>query len=172
MISKKSIFSSLAVLILAIFLTSCQKTDDTRNIKDTLATIVRLTENKDKDEILSYLSDDYRDFQKRGINQTAELIDYYFQHYRGIVIHLLDVSVSIIAGEAEVEADVLLSSGPLEALRKLVGFAGSFYRFNFKFSRQDRKWKINYSSWQEIDSKSLLPGSRLILKKLFPDLIQ
>jgi len=172
MIIKNPAFSLLLALILAAVLASCQKTDEGQAIKDTLATVVKLTEKKNKEGILSYLSDDYRDFEQRDITRTGELIDYYFTDYRGIVIHLLDISVSIIDGEAEVEVDVLLSSGPAETLRKLVSFAGSFYRFNFRFVRQNRKWKIAYSAWQEIDSKSLLPGSRLIIKKLFPDLIE
>jgi hypothetical protein len=162
----------IPILFVIFSLPSCQKRDDTQVIKDTLITIVRLAEKRNREKVLSYLAENYLDFQQRDVKQTDELVDYYFKNYRGIVIHLLDISVSIIGDEAEVEADVLLSSGPLETLRKLVGLAGSFYRFNFRFVQLGREWKISYSAWQEIDSNSLLPGSKVILKKLFPDLIQ
>jgi len=164
----------LAILAIANLLSSpaCQKPDDTQMIKGILTSIVRQAEKKDKEKILSYLSPDYLDFNQRNIQQTEELIDFYFKHYSGIAIHPLSISVSINGDNAEAEADVLLSSGPLETFRKLVGLVGSFYRFDFKLERLNQEWKIIYSAWREIDSGSLLPGSKAVLKKLFPDLIQ
>lgn len=128
-----------------------------------------LAEKKELEKIMGYLGPDYRDFEGRDPAQTARLLEHYFKNYHGIAIHLLDVYVDINKDPAEAEADVLLSSGPLENLRKLAGLVGVYYRFNFSLEKTSGKWQIVYASWKEVDSNSLLPGSRAILKKIFPD---
>lgn len=154
-------------IIFSFFQVVCKKPDDTEVIKNMISELVQLAEKKDRDKILFLLSDDCKDFEQRDIFKNGELIDYYFKNYKGIVIHHLDIFVSLNGDESQVETDVLLSSGPLETLRKLVWLTGSFYRFNFKLVRRGKMWKINYSAWQEINSNSLLPGSKVILKKTF-----
>jgi len=160
----------LIILLLTLLWAGCQKKDEAQLIRENLENLVRIAEKRDRDRVLSYLSPDYVDFQGRDLRETAELVDYYFKNYSGIVIHLLDFTTSLNGDWAQVEADVLLSSGPLEALRKLVGLAGEFYRFDFHFKKEGQEWKISYSAWRKIESGSLLPGSETILKKLFPEM--
>jgi hypothetical protein len=160
----------LLLFCLCFPLVHCQKNEDPELIRETLLSAIKAAEKKDRDKVLKLLADDYRDFASREVKATAELLDYYFKHYYGIVIHLLEVEILINQGTAEVRADVLFSSGPLEAWRKTLGLVGSFYQFKFKMSREPEGWKIKYAEWQEVEENSLLPGSRTILKKLFPDL--
>lgn len=162
------LFIILGLNLVAVF-DSCQPADESEIIKDLLDRLVSLAEKKDRDRMLNYLGTDYLDFEGRDVIQTSRLLDYYFQNYQGIAIHLLDIYVDINENRAEVEADVLLSSGPLEALRKIVGLAGVYYRFDFRLEKPGNNWKIVYAAWREIDSRSLLPGSQLILKKIFQD---
>ncbi|MDI6698173.1 MAG: hypothetical protein QME85_04475 [Candidatus Saccharicenans sp.] len=144
---------------------SCRQTSQTEVIRDLLRSVAGLAEKKDPVKIIEHLGDEYRDFEGRDRRQTLSLLEYYFKNYRGIVIHLLDIYVDINENRAEVEADVLLSSGPLENLRKLVGLVGVYYRFDFQLEKKENRWKISYAAWREVDENSLLPGSRLILKK-------
>ncbi|NPV83178.1 MAG: hypothetical protein HPY46_06325 [Candidatus Aminicenantes bacterium] len=134
-----------------------------------MRTVAVQAEKKNLEKITGYLADDYRDFEGRDSARTASLLEYYFKNYQGIAIHLLDIYVDINKDPAEAEADVLLSSGPLETLRKLVGVVGVYYRFNFSLEKRSGRWQIIYAAWKEVDSNSLLPGSRAILKKIFPD---
>ncbi|HAR37026.1 MAG TPA: hypothetical protein DCR87_09070 [Acidobacteria bacterium] len=163
--------SLVAILSLGLMaaVDSCRSVDEGQLIKDLLARMVSLAEKKDRDRILAHLGPDYLDFEGRDVAQTGLLLDYYFQHYQGIAIHLLDIYVDINENQAEAGADVLLSSGPLEALRKIVGLAGVYYRFDFRLEKEGGNWKIVYAAWREVDSGSLLPGSQVILKKMFQD---
>ncbi|MGQ9801060.1 MAG: hypothetical protein ACUVRL_05300 [Candidatus Saccharicenans sp.] len=161
--------SAILSLGLLAVVNSCRPVDETEKIKDLLARLVSLAEKKDRDRILTYLAPGYLDFEARDGVQTGQLLDYYFKNYQGIAIHLLDTYVSINENQAEAGADVLLSSGPLEALRKIVGLVGVYYRFDFKLQKAGGDWKIVYAAWREIDSGSLLPGSQVILKKIFQD---
>ncbi|MCR4396726.1 MAG: nuclear transport factor 2 family protein [Candidatus Saccharicenans sp.] len=163
--------SLLAALVFGLLSTvdSCRSVDESQIIKDLLARIVSLAEKKDRDRILAYLGPGYRDFEGRDVPETGQLLDHYFQNYQGIAIRLLDIYVDINNGQAEAGADVLLSSGPLEALRKIVGLVGVYYRFDFRLEKESGGWKIIYATWREIDSGSLLPGSQVILKKIFQD---
>lgn len=167
----RQLFNLLLLVILSLGLLalfdSCQPVDESETIKDLLVRLVSLAEKKDRDRILTYLGTDYLDFEGRDVIQTGRLLDYYFQNYRGIAIHLLDVYVNINENQAEATADVLLSSGPLETLRKIAGLVGVYYRFDFRLVKSGNNWKIVYAAWKEIDSGSLLPGSQVILKKIF-----
>ena len=166
--AKKSV---LIFLILFCWGTACQKRDDIQIIKENLESLVHMAERKNLEKIIGQMSPDYLDFEGRNISQTIELIDFYFRHYSGIVIHLLDVSVLLTGNEAQAKTEVLLSSGPLETLRRVAGFVGSFYRFDFRLKKIGQNWKITYSKWEEIEANSLRPSSRAILKKLFPDFL-
>lgn len=161
----------MLILTLAGFLSfaGCGKVDEVEVVKDKIRTIASLAEKKDSDKILSFLSSDYRDFQGRDIQLTAELLDYYFSNYQGIAIHLLDIYVNIFEDRAEAEADVLLSSGPLDTLRRLVGVAGVYYRFEFGLEKPAGRWTISRAAWREVQADSLLPGSAVILRKIFPE---
>lgn len=148
----------------------CHKVDEAGLIRETLRSAVRAAEKKETAKILRVLDDEYRDFENRDVKATGELLEYYFKRYYGIVIHLLEVEVQIDGDVAEVRADILFSSGPLETLRKTIGLVGSFYQFEIKMAKRSGGWKIKYARWWEAEENSLLPGSRAILKKLFPDI--
>ncbi|MBC7349558.1 MAG: hypothetical protein H5U05_06265 [Candidatus Aminicenantes bacterium] len=166
-------FSLLLVAIFGFSLLatfdSCRSVEEGELIKDLLARVVSLAEKKDRDRILAHLGPGYQDFEGRDVTQTGQLLDYYFKNYQGIAIHLLDIYVDINEDQAQAGADVLLSSGPLEALRKVVGLVGVYYRFDFRLEKEGGNWKIVYGAWHEVDSRSLLPGSKVILRKIFQD---
>jgi len=164
--------SSLIILfwLLGLIWIRCSKNDDQGLIRENLSLAIKAAEKKDRAKVLQVLDPDYLDFENRDVKATAELLDYYFKHYHGIVIHLLEAEIIVNQDTAEVRADILFSSGPLETLRKSLGLIGSFYRFEFRMSRGAKGWKIKQAKWHEVEENSLLPGSRMILKKLFPDL--
>ncbi|MBC7364875.1 MAG: hypothetical protein H5U07_10130 [Candidatus Aminicenantes bacterium] len=162
--------TSVLLLWLVFSLACCQKNNESGLIRENLLSVVTAAEKKDMDGVLRILAEDYRDFENRDVKATTELLEFYFRHYYGIVIHLLEMETLINQDTAEVRAEVLFSSGPLETLRKNLGLVGSFFRFKFKMSKGVNGWKIKYAEWWEVEENSLLPGSKTILKKLFPDL--
>ncbi len=65
----------------------------------------------------------------------------------------------------------MLSSGAAEVLRKLVRFAGEYYRIELRLRRTDpKRWEIVYAGWEAVPITDLFPESLNILKKIFPGL--
>ena len=82
---------------------------------------VARAEKRDITAFAERLADDYADFEGRDKTGTIALVEEYFGRYRGIVMHLLSVRVERIdpGGEAEARAELMLSSGAAEVLRRL-----------------------------------------------------
>ena len=167
-------FDHLASLVvLAISALSCSSPTEEARIKDFLAETTRLAEKKDLTAVMLRIAEDFRDFEGRDKTATAAVIEDYFGRYRGIVIHLLSVKVDAVdpEGVASVRAEVMVSSGAAEALRKLIRYIGDYYRFSFRLKPAgSKKWLFAYAAWESIPLSELFPESLAILKKLFPGL--
>ena len=123
------------------------------------------------DDLMSYVADDFQDFQGRSKTEFRRLIDNHFQTYQNIVAHILSIRVSEIQlPEAAIRFDVLLSSGSAKLFRKLVKYAGDIYRVQGKLIKVEEIWKLKFAEWKYINPDELLPDSLKILKKLFPNL--
>ncbi|TRZ88454.1 hypothetical protein D4R89_08150 [bacterium] len=130
----------------------------------------KLVEKKDLSGLLAVLTDDYADFEGRDKKATEALVRDYFQRRFGIVMHLLHTKVGDITagGEASLETDVVLSSGGAEILRKIIRFAGDFYRFKLELRKTPVGWRISRAEWEYLELNGLFPESLPVLKKIFP----
>jgi hypothetical protein len=149
---------------------SCRRKTENEIIADLLADMAARAEKRDAAGLIAHLAGDYLDFEQRGREQTAALVEEYFSRYRGIVIHVLASRIVIeSAGSAAVETDVSLSSGAAQAFRKLIRFSGENYRFTCKL-RKDGRWLITEAKWEAVAVDGLFPESIKILRELFPNL--
>ena len=163
----RSVIIGLAALVMV---TSCGDESEEVRIVKFMSTISKLVENKDMSGLLTVLTDDYADFEGRDKRATEALVGDYFRRRFGIVVHLLHTKVGDITagGEASLETDVVLSSGGAEVLRKIVRFAGDFYRFKLDLRKTLDGWRISRSEWDNLALDDLFSESLPILKKFFP----
>ncbi len=152
---------------------SCAPPTEAERIAGFLKETTALAEKRDGGAVVSRLSDGYRDFEGRDKAGAAALIEEYLGRYRGIVIHLLSAAVeeADADGLVPVRAEIMLSSGAAESLRRLIRYSGEYYRLGLRLRRSGgRAWLIEYAEWEPVSVTELLPESLKFLKKLFPDL--
>lgn len=158
------------LFILSSFFFNCSGKSEEDLLLETLDKISDYAENRDVDDILLYVSDEYTDDEDRNIEDIEELLRKYFDRYRGIVVNVLGTKVlHVTPPEAEIETDVALSSGAAKIFRKAVRYAGQFYRFNVKMVKEEKIWKCKTVSWKYITLEELFPESFKMLKELFPN---
>ena len=168
--SRKLAAAHLLLLFLPCLFVSCRKKTETEIIAALIADMAVKAEKRDLAGLIGNLADCFRDFQGRDRSQTAALIENYFGHYRGIVIHVLASRIVIEdAQTAAVETDLSLSSGAAQAFRKLIRFSGENYRFQCRL-RKNGRWLVSDAQWEFIQVENLFPESLKILRELFPNL--
>jgi hypothetical protein len=149
---------------------SCGPKTDEDQIRELMKEAGQHIEKKDITGLMGLLSDDYADFRGRDKTQTRDMVQTYFQEFRGIVIHVLGTRIDgINFEEAIIQTDAALSSGGAKALRKLLPVSTDNYRFMIKLTKKGDRWLIRYAEWKHIGIEELFPESLSILKKLFPD---
>jgi hypothetical protein len=166
---KRALIIGWAALLI---LTSCAHESEEARILKFMSRVGKLVEKKDQPGLLAVLTDDYTDFEGRDKKATEALVGDYFRRRFGIVVHLLHTKVGDITaeGEASLETDVVLSSGGAEVLRKIVRFAGDFYRFKLDLRKIPEGWRISRAEWEYLTLNDLFPESLPVLKKFFPDI--
>lgn len=155
-------------IFLAFFFISCGQKTDEDIILEFMGRISRYAEKKDIDSIMMNLAYDYSDFEGRDKWEAKEMIDGYFNQYRGIVIHVLSTRIEEInLPEAFVQSEVVLSSGAAKVFRKLVRFSTENYRLNITLIKRDERWHIQYAEWKYVSLDELYPESLTIFNKIF-----
>ncbi|MCI0471703.1 MAG: hypothetical protein L0Y73_08605, partial [Candidatus Aminicenantes bacterium] len=126
----RSAFPVLLPIILALFFSQCRKSED-ELILDTVRQIGSFAEKRDIQGVLSFISADYSDDEKHTYLDIENLLNEYFDRYRGIVVNVLGTKIiKIKLPQAEIQTDVALSSGAAKIFRKAVRYTGEFYRFD------------------------------------------
>jgi len=160
------------IVLTASIIPFCRRPSEEDRIREFLERTISLAEKRDLAAVMDRLTEDYADFDGRDKRATEALVRDYFRR-TGIVIHLLSVKVDTIEtdGRAGVRAEAMLSSGAAEVFRKLIRFAGDYYRFNLKLRKSPAvAWKVESAAWESVPLAGLFPESLAVLKKLFPDL--
>jgi hypothetical protein len=150
----------------------CSRPSEEARIREFLKQTMSLAEKRDLAAVMDRLTEDYADFEGRDKRATEALVRDYFRR-TGIVIHLLSVKVEAIEadGRASVRAEAMLSSGAAEVFRKLIRYAGDYYRFRLRLRRvRPAAWQVESAAWESVPLAELLPESLGVLKKLFPDI--
>ncbi len=144
---------------------------DEARIRGLLEEAVSRANRRDAAGLMALCAPDYADFEGRDAAATRELVGGYFGRYRGVVVHLLGVRIDPAGpdGRVPVECEVSLSHGAAETLRRLLRYAGAYYRFRFELRPEPRSgWRFSSAAWEETGPARLFPESLAILKELFP----
>ena len=162
-------FRPAAAAALAL-LACCSPATDEARIARLMNRVGTLAEKRDLPGLMSCLTEDYADFEGRDRPATETLVADHFRRRYGIVVHVLHARVGEVRmdGTASVQADVVLSSGAAEILRRVVRFAGEFYRFDLGLRKTPEGWKIARAEWAPASAEGLFPESLPVLRKLFP----
>jgi ketosteroid isomerase-like protein len=167
-IHSQRILITLFIISLNFILLTCAAKTDEELIFDLMGDIGAYTEKKDIESIMMLLADDYTDFQRRNKSQTKDMIQQYFDQYRGIVIHVLSTQIDEINPlEASIRTEIAMSSGAAKLLRKVVRFSTDNYRLKMKLMKRDERWQIKYAEWKHVSLEELFPESLSILQKIF-----
>jgi hypothetical protein len=143
--------------------------DDAGLIRRLTEKLAVAAEKGDGAAIEAALQADYRDGEGRGRSETRRLLEEYHARRSGIVVHLLEVKiVTLRLPRAEVDADVALSSGAGEALRRIVRFSGECYRFHCRLTREGAEWKVTSTEWEPIATVDLSGSALKTLREIFP----
>jgi hypothetical protein len=172
--SRRVLFAAaLSAAALWAIAASCAAPSEEARIRGTLKEAVSAAEKKDLDALRAYFAPDYSDFEGRDTEGTLRLVTDHLDRYRGIVIHLLGARLEALEpdGRASVTCEISLSHGAAEVLRKLIRYAGEYYRFRIDLQKTGpREWRFVYAEWRSIGLTELSAESLGILKKLFPGL--
>ena len=162
-----------AALFLVVLAVSCGGPTRETRIRRFLGQTAALAEKNDYAGLMGRIASDFRDFEGRDKAETGALIQGHLVGRRGIVIHVLSVRAGETGsdGQNPVQAEILLSSGPAEALRRLLRYAGETYRLDLVLGPSGKgSWEIRYAAWEEVPVSGLFPESVKVLKELFPGL--
>jgi hypothetical protein len=165
---------TVGIVILCFFCVclfdSCGEKSDKTRILELMEQAGQYVENKDAENLMFFIAEDYSDFEGRDKEETEEMVKHYFLEFQGIVTHVLSTTIDEIGPNgASIRTDVLVSSGGAQLFRKFVKFAGDYYRINARLVKRDGSWLLHYAEWQYISLDSLLPESFSVLKKIFPN---
>jgi hypothetical protein len=149
---------------------SCRPAGDEALIRETIKKVVRAAGERDAEKVLAFLAADYEDFQGRDRDATRNLIQGYFDRYRGLAVRTLSLSIDDLApGEsAAVGMDLVLTNVVAEVFTRLADASLDLYRFRLDLRHDGSGWLATRAAWKEIGVADLLPGSDAALKELFP----
>jgi hypothetical protein len=165
----RRLFTAGVILIL-LAPGACRHKTDSDLVLEVVDRLARLSEKKDIETIMASIEDEYSDFEGRNKSGLRDLLSGYFAGRLGIVVHRLGGRVTLPgAGRAELQADLALSSGAAEALRRLVRLSPDLYRIRIEFVRPADRWLVHYAEWSSVGLAEVLPESLAILKNLFPN---
>ncbi|MGA2533668.1 MAG: hypothetical protein ABSG19_11605 [Candidatus Aminicenantales bacterium] len=165
--------AAIALLLgaLAIISPGCGRPSEEARVVEFIKQTMASAQKRNLKAVLDRLADDYADFEGRDKIATEGLLREYFRR-TGIVIHLLSVKVDTIEpqGLAALRVEAMLSSGAAEVFRKLIPYAGEYYRFDLGLSKTPAgAWQITSAGWETVPLTGLFPDSLAVLKKLFPE---
>jgi len=168
-VARKFLAAGLALILLAPMACRRQKTESGR-LLEAVDNLARLSEKKDIEAFMASVEEEYSDFEGRDKAGLRDLLSGYFAGRTGIVVHRLGGRVEFPGpGQAALQADVALSSGAAEALRRLMRLSPDLYRLRVEFVRPADCWLVHYAEWQPIGLTEVLPESLGVLKSLFPN---
>lgn len=148
----------------------CQQSTPEERIKEFLKNMVHHAEKKNIQPLMKSLSRDYSDFQGRDKSETQNMIQGYFDKYRGIVVNLLGTRFEeVTKTQASLQTEVAFSSGAGKVLRKLLRYSTEIYRIHLKLEKKREKWMVRYAQWRYVPLDEVFPKSTEVLKKIYPD---
>jgi hypothetical protein len=165
------VFFVFIIFIISLLFFQCGKSEE-ELIIDAVELMGDYAEERNIDGVLGFISTDYSDDEERIYEDIVELLNKYFDRYRGIAVNILATKIiKIDTTRAEIETELALSSGASKLFRKAVRYSGECYRFNLSLVKEEKKWRCKYARWVVIPIEELFPESIKIIKKLFPTIL-
>jgi hypothetical protein len=150
---------------------SCRKKTDEDWLSSILEDVEEFIEKKDIESLMALIADDYQDFASRDKKTTRRMVQGYFNEYQGIVAHMLGIRYNYLDDQtADMETEVILSSGGAKFFRKLIRYAGDIYHIRLRWIKDAESWRIQFAKWEYVTIDEIFPESFSILKELFPNL--
>lgn len=169
--TKAVLFAAVSFSAIIFLHSWCQQSTPEGRVKEFLKNMVHHAEKKNIQSIIDRLCEDYSDFQGRSRSETQNMIDGYFDRYRGIVVNLLHTRFQeITPTQASLQTEVAFSSGAGKVLRKLLRYSTEIYRIRLKLEKKEEKWMVRYAEWRYVPLDEIFPKSTEVLKKIYPDL--
>ncbi len=148
---------------------ACGGESDETLVRRLVDEVAAAAEKGDAGRLEAVLAASYRDDEGRDRAATAALLRDTHARLRGIVVHVLEVRIEALRPpDALLEADVALSSGAAEALRRIVRFSGECYRFRCRLLRESGTWRVAGAGWLPVDTSDLTGSAARTLRQLFP----
>jgi hypothetical protein len=167
----KSTFPFAALIAAGFGFSACHRQTPEELLREWVREAGVRIEKRDVRGLLDRLDPAYVDSTGRSREETGKMLEAYFAKFSGIVVHVLSSRSELVStGSAAIEADVAVSSGGAEALRRLIRFSGECYRFRGRLQRSGSGWRAVYAEWEAIERENLFPDSVEMLRKIFPRL--
>ncbi len=160
---------AVSSLVFLMTLSFCGPGTEEARFRRFFEAVIEQAEKGDLAGIVDRLAPDYLDFEGRNRDGARALVADYLENRRGIVIHLLSTRIEgrDPQGRTLARAEIMISSGAAEALRRLVSFTGEYFRFDFGLTEAGEGWLIRSAKWEHLATDELLPESLTAVKKLF-----
>lgn len=117
-----------------------------------------------------YLSQRYADSEGRDRTLALQLVEEYFDRYRGLGVRLLEIrTISLKGSRALMEVDCQLSAGSSPVFSKILKSLGAAdpYRFNLELMDESTdksgEWRVVFASWANLAGNDLSPAARELL---------
>lgn len=142
----------LIVCLAALTLPACSGEPDSpeAQVRDLLRRAELAAEDRDSEELLNFVSDDYSDSRGHDKQRIIGLLNYYF--FRNKSIHLLTQVQRITItepGRAETTVFVAMAGRPISGTEELSRIRADLHRFDFVISNGgDRDWQVTGAEWR------------------------
>ncbi len=164
--------SLLPILCASLFLSfSCGRQESVFDrFRSAIEQIIAEAEEQKMDRLQVILHPDFNDQDGRDAGRILAWLESLLKTRRDVVVHLLDIegrAHPTPESEGEVRLDIVVSSGGLKMVRKLVSFYGRLVRIRL-FVEGEVDWTVTAAEWQEINMADLGAEALDRFQALFP----
>lgn len=107
---------------------------------------------KQRQDLLAYLSNDFRGQQRMSKADMNGLIFYHFRLNQQLVVILSGVTVEVKAGQADVSAYLLLTGTNTTLPQR-----GRLLKVDSSWQKEQDQWRVITANWQDMIGDQRLP---------------
>lgn len=159
------------LLLSQVLFFSCSKKEEPLDrFRSTIEQIIAEIEAQRTDQLQRVLHPQFIDQNGRDSARFLEWVRGHLKRRKDVVVHLLGIaeeSPPTTMEDGLVSMELVLSSGNLKLLRKLVSFYGHLVKVRLSVEGEI-DWRITEADWQEIDIADLSVQALDAFRALFP----
>lgn len=150
---KQGFLRLFVVLVLYPILLACSEPQsDEQLIRTALDKMSQAVKVKQRQDLLAYLSHDFRGQQRMSKADINGLIFYHFRRNQQLVIVLSGVTVEVKVGQAMVSAYLLLSGTNATLPER-----GRLLLVESNWRKEQDQWRVITANWQDVVGEQRLP---------------